>query len=301
MFERTMALRYVVTRGLRGMVRTPLVQLLCIGTIASCMLLLGTTLLVWTNIQAMHRDLGLDVPITVYLASGTDTAASAELVQRLSRMPEVEWVEHVSQEAARERLARGLGDERGSLAELDVSLLPETIDVSVVPDAPAAFVSELADHLRGELIVEEVADLGPWAAQAQSLIDALRWIASIIAGLVSIACTATVWTTVRLAVFARRDEVAILSLLGGTRRFVRGPFLFEGCLQGALGAGLAVALLAAGFELVRPTMVEGLSLLLAAGNIQFLSTMEAILLIIFGGVLGVLGSRGAVARHILLA
>ena len=52
------------------------------------------------------------------------------------------------------------------------------------------------------------------------------------AALVAFACMAIVWSTIRLAVYARRDEIHILRLVGGTARFVRGPFIVEGCCKG---------------------------------------------------------------------
>ena len=65
-----------------------------------------------------------------------------------------------------------------------------------------------------------------------------------VAALVSLACLAIVWSTIRLGVFARRAELDILRLVGGTTRFVRAPFVVEGVLQGVLGTALALAGLA---------------------------------------------------------
>ena len=76
------ALGYVIARGLRGMGQAPLVQMLAVGTMAVCMLLLGAVVLVWINAQGMVRAWGIDVPMTVYLVDGADEAAVDELAAR---------------------------------------------------------------------------------------------------------------------------------------------------------------------------------------------------------------------------
>ena len=87
------ALGYVIVRGLRGMGQAPLVQMLAVGTMAVCMLLLGAVVLVWINAQGMVRAWGIDVPMTVYLVDGADETAVDELAARIQALPEVDAVE----------------------------------------------------------------------------------------------------------------------------------------------------------------------------------------------------------------
>ena len=89
----------------------------------------------------------------------------------------------------------------------------------------------------------------------------------------------------------------LLRLVGGTSRFVRGPFVVEGVLQGVLGTGLALAGLWLAFELVHPFLEQGLALMFAAGSIRFFSPLELGLALAFGGLLGLLGARAAVAHY----
>jgi cell division transport system permease protein len=116
--------------------------------------------------------------------------------------------------------------------------------------------------------------------------------------LVGLACMAIVWSTIRLAVYARRAEIQILRLVGGTGRFVRGPFIVEGCLQGALGAAMALGLLYVGFDHLRPVLEGGLSLLFAAGALRFFTPLEIGIGVAFGAMVGLLGSRAATGRYV---
>jgi cell division protein FtsX len=291
------ALGYVVHRGLRGMVRAPLVQVLAVVTIGVCMLLLGTVTLAWTNARSIADGWGIDVPVTVYLVDGVDPSASAELHHRVAALPHVERVETIDGERAMTRLREGLADDPSLLAGLDPELLPVSLEIHLDTGAHAVATS-IADELRAEPIVEDVVVAGAWVERAHRMLDTLRALALAAAALVGAACLAIVWSTIRLAVYARRAEIEILRLVGGTGTFVHGPFVIEGLVQGVLGTALAVALLWLGFDAARPFLAEAFSLAFAAGSLQFLSAQECALLVAFGGVLGLLGSRAAVARYV---
>jgi cell division transport system permease protein len=295
---------YAFTRGLRGMGQSPLVQLLAIGTMAVCMLLLGTTMLIFQNAQRVAHDLGVDTPVTVYMQPGADATAAAELRERIAALPEVEQAVRVTPAMALDRLQQGLGQganldaERAELlAGVDASNLPDSIELQLIAGVEPGFADALATRVQAMDGVDEVAVLGPWVQQVESMLTTLRWLAFGVAALVSLACLAIVWSTIRLGVFARRSEIHILRLVGGTARFVRGPFLIEGVLQGVLGTALALACLWLSFELVRPFLERGMSLMFAAGSLHFFTIVEMSVAIGFGGLIGVIGSRAAVARH----
>ncbi|HVI03330.1 MAG TPA: permease-like cell division protein FtsX [Enhygromyxa sp.] len=298
---------YALSRGLRGMGQSPLVQLLAIGTMAVCMLLLGTATLLLQNAQRIASDLGVDTPVTVYMLPGTDPNAVAELQAKVAELPEVAAVEHVTPEMALARLQDGLGrdslasvgeSERAELlAGIDPNTLPDSLEIALVPGVEPGFADALAGRVAAMDGVEEASALGPWVQQVERMLTTLRWLAFGIAALVSLACMAIVWSTIRLGVFARRSEIEILRLVGGTGRFVRGPFVVEGVLQGVLGTALAIACLWLGFELIRPFLERGLALVFAAGSLRFFTVVEIGLALGFGAVIGLIGSRAAVARH----
>jgi cell division protein FtsX len=291
---------YVFIRGLRGMGQSPLVQLLAIGTMAVCMLLLGTTMLIFANASRVVHDLGIDTPVTVYMQPDVDPATAAALRERIAALPEVARAERVSPEQALARLQAGAGEtsERAELlAGIDPSVLPESVEIEFVSGVEPGFADALATRVQGMDGVEEVTVLGPWVQQVERMMTTVRALAIGVALLVSLACLAIVWSTIRLGVFARRSEIQLLRLVGGTASFVRGPFVVEGVVQGILGTALALTGLWLAFELIRPLLERGLALLFAAGSLQFFSNVEMIVALGFGALLGLIGSRAAVARH----
>jgi cell division protein FtsX len=288
---------YALGRGLRGMAQSPLVQLLAIGTMAVCMLLLATTLLLFQNARAIAAGWGIEVPVTVYMQHGIEPAAVEALRDKLAALPEVEQAERITPAEALARLDEGVGDHPELLAGIDAHALPDSIELQLVAGVEPGFADALASRVQAMDGVDEVAVLGPWVQQAESMLDTFEWLAIGVAALVSLACLAIVWSTIRLGVFARRAELDILRLVGGTTRFVRAPFVVEGVLQGVLGTALALAGLWLAFDLIRPFVEQGMALLFAAGSIRFFQPIELGLAIAFGGLLGLLGSRAAVAGH----
>lgn len=291
------SLGYVVARGVRGMAQAPAVQLLAVGTMAVCMLLLGVVVLAWSNAQSMVRAWGLDVPVTVYLVDGAETGHVDVVVERLYALPEVAQVRRVTPELALQRLTEGLGEDGTLIEGLDPAVLPMSLEIDLSPGTDPDFGHALAERLRELPSVDEVAVAGAWAGRAHELLATLEDLALGAGLLVSLACMAIVWSTIRLGVYARRAELQILRLVGGTSRFVHGPFVFEGMVQGALGAALALGMLWLGFDAVHPFLERGLSLLFAAGALRFFGPLELGVGVAFGAAVGTLGARAAVTRY----
>jgi cell division transport system permease protein len=104
-----------------------------------------------------------------------------------------------------------------------------------------------------------------------------------------------VTNTIRLAVYARRDELEILALVGASRTFLRVPFLIEGLLQGAVGGLLGVGLLFAIFHVAVPQLRDALELFLGWSDPAFLSPRNVGILVSGGAAFGLTGAAAAVA------
>jgi len=278
--------------------QSALVQLLAIGTMAVCMLMLGTATLIFQNARDIADGWGVDVPMTVYMIEGTSEDETKALARRMRRLPEVTTVERITPNMALERLHQGLGEQSDVLEGIDADALPDTLEVYLDPELGPTFAPKLATRLLDFGPVEEVGVLGDWVQEAQSVLATLRNLALGVGLLVGLACMAIVWSTIRLGVFARRAELEILRLVGGTNAFVRGPFLVEGVLQGVLGTALALGTLWLAFDVLEPFLARGLSMVLAAGSLEFFTPLQLGLALGLGALIGALGARAAVARYV---
>jgi len=114
---------------------------------------------------------------------------------------------------------------------------------------------------------------------------------------VLLAALLVVANTIRLAVYARRDEIEIMKLVGATDAYVRAPFLMEGALQGLLGSSIAVGSILAVQHWLLPRAEQAFAFAAGVAPPQMLPA-HAAALVAFGGIVGLLGSWIAVGRFL---
>jgi cell division transport system permease protein len=116
-----------------------------------------------------------------------------------------------------------------------------------------------------------------------------RAVSLIIVTIVSIAAALTVANVVRLAAYARRDEIEIMQLVGSPIAYVRGPFIVEGVLQGGGGALVALVLLWVGYAVAQARYGQLVTAALGLDGLNFLPATTVVLLLVGGMVVGCLG------------
>jgi len=279
--------------GLRG---SPLPTGVSILTIAVATIPLGGLWVVTGNMRALLDQFGSELQLTAFLDSKVRSDAGRSLAAKASAIPGVERVEFVSQEQALERFRTRLGGS-ALVDALESNPLPASLMVALAADARTpdrvAAVSEALHRLPG---VEDVAGGETWI---EGYGRALRLVRSAGIGLGSVLALATlliVANTIRLAVYARRDELEILALVGASRTYVRVPFLLEGLVQGAIGGLLGVGLLFGIFHLAVPQLRDALELFLGWSEPAFLSPRNIGILVAGGAGFGFAGAAVAALR-----
>jgi cell division transport system permease protein len=135
-----------------------------------------------------------------------------------------------------------------------------------------------------------------WVEGYARAVGFVRGVAVVLGSVLALATLLIVSNTIRLSVYARRDEIEILALVGAGRLFVAAPFLLEGLLQGAAGSALALAALWVGFQVMTSSFGGGLELLLGSAQPVFFGATQALALLAVGAALGGIGSGFAVLR-----
>jgi cell division transport system permease protein len=107
--------------------------------------------------------------------------------------------------------------------------------------------------------------------------------------LLTLAAALTVASVVRLTLHARRDELAIMHLVGAPQAFVNGPFIMEGTIQGGAGALLAVVTLGVAFVILRSRYLSPLASAVSISPFVFLSPLACLALVVGGMAVGCLG------------
>jgi cell division transport system permease protein len=170
-----------------------------------------------------------------FVPTATDQQIRAVQTE-LEQSPNVKRFEFISQRAAYELFRKIFADEPDLIANADPSKLPPSF--RVVPEDPA-LTGTVALQFRGRAGVDEVLTA---QEQVKRMLRAISWIRRLFFGISGILLASSLFlivNTIRLATFARRREIQIMKLVGATNWFIRIPFMLEGLIQGATGAGLA--------------------------------------------------------------
>ena len=137
-----------------------------------------------------------------------------------------------------------------------------------------------------------------WVRRFQALLALARRGVVLLAVVLGLAVLLIIGNTSRLAILNRRDEIEIVKLIGGTDAFIRRPFLYSGLQQGVLGAVTAVLLVQTCLALLSQPIGDLANLYGSLFRLEGLDLTAMGWLAIIGGVLGWLGSRIAVSRHL---
>jgi cell division transport system permease protein len=296
---RLRALVYGVGRALRGSAGRPLVTILSTGAIGVALLLVGLAVLAARNVGAVTGRWDRGVQMIVYLTDGTTPERARAIGAVLGSLHAIERVDYVPPDAAWRRLADSLGSQRRDLLDgVEAGFLPASLEVRLAGGVRSvAAASPVIDKLKHTPGVEEVEFLGDWVDRLTALLGALRFGALLLALLVGGACIYIVAGTIQLGMYARKDELDVLRLVGATDAFIRLPLVVEGALQGTVGAAIGVGLLYGVYRFGAPTLERLLGGAIGAVHLDFLGPTLVAGALGAGLVFGVLGSWLAIGRH----
>jgi cell division transport system permease protein len=286
-----------VRRAAVNLWRAPLPSLVSVLTIGLALFLGASFAVGVLSARKLLQGWGAEPSITLYLDRAVTDEEAKALADRIVAAEHAQSVRYVDQAQAMQRLKTELGDLGGALDGLPENPLPPSLEV--VPDGSPgpAEVRALAGRLGQMSHVVDVDYGREWLDRIEALGRAMRNFGSGALALVLAAALLVVANTIRLAVYARRDEIEIMKLVGATNAYVRTPFLLEGVLQGLAGAILAVLGLEIVQRVVIPQAAAAFSFAAGAAAPHLLAAHFGILLGA-GAVVGLLGSYLAVARFL---
>ena len=222
---------------------SPGVNLLATLTLAATLALAGLVLLVLANLGRQLEIQREDVRVHVYLREDVGPEARAALTTELAGQPGVASVQFVGKDEALRRYREWAGDLAALSDELETNPLPESLELRLLsgPEVERQGEAILA-AVRGNPAVEDVRFDREWLARLEALLSLARLGGSGLALAVFGAVIFVMASVLRLAVYARREEIDIMLLVGATPAFVRGPFLVAGVAQGVLAAAAALVI-----------------------------------------------------------
>lgn len=232
---------YFIAEVFRSLRRNNWMTFASIGTVTVSLFVLGVFLILALNMNRLAGMLESQVQISVYLEDHLTDREKRQIEYDITSLQGIDTVKYVDRDEAKTRLQERLGDQKYLLDALsDDNPLPDAFEVTVTTPAVVESAASAISAMSG---VEE-------AKYGQDVIEHLfditrlmRIFGLVLMLLLGAATLFIIANTIRLTVFARRKEIAIMKYVGATDWFIRWPFLLEGIVLGCFGGIIAAVAL----------------------------------------------------------
>jgi cell division transport system permease protein len=270
--------------------------LVSIGTIAIAFSTLGGFLLVSVNVQDVLDRWLQAAEMSVYLHDTASADDRVALEQFLRAQPMVAEVEYVSRERALERFQNDFPELRDVTTGIGENPFPSAFEVRLrTGNGGDTDAESLSSEVAGKPGVSDIRYDRRWLARLVGIVTTARLAAALMAGILMLGAAFTVAAVVRLSLYARRDELEIMQLVGAPFTYIRGPFIMEGLLLGGTGAAVALAAIAVLYSMLSRWLGSDLAGFAGIGQLRFLGFTEFVMMLL-GGV-GVGAAAGTVASR----
>ena len=287
---------FSLKRAWQGFWRNAVMSLAATATMVLMLLLLAGFWIIQAGLLAGLEFTEQKVEVVAYLQPNATESQVDELRDSLEVMPEVDEVVYVTRDEALERFRASMEAQgREDLTQyLDTNPLFASLEVKLTDPTGIRAVGESlreAPPVRNVINIEDLVD------RVLTVTEILRTAGTVILIVVGVICLFIIVNTIRLAVFARAEEIEIMRLVGASDAFIRWPFVFEGAFVGLLGALITLGVLAAAADPLSGFMLDFFRILpIQVGSLS----RDLITLVMGAGVgLGIVGSWISVRTYLI--
>jgi cell division transport system permease protein len=232
---------YLIGEGSRGLFQAKLMTVISIATIAVVLFVSSLVCIAALSVFSNLRHAVERADFVVYLtdAASSDETARSDLLAFLRSLPQVRSVSYVDRDSALGRFRNLYGSEM--LDAVDGNPLPASFEITLSREhqSSAAAVA-LKDRLQNQKGVEGVRFAREWLEFLEGVKRGFFWAAVALIGCMIVVLHMTVSNTIKLTIYARKELVRTMHLVGATRFFISLPFIIEGMLQGCIGGAIAM-------------------------------------------------------------
>lgn len=280
---------YAVREAVAAFQRAPVLTGLSSAMVGLALFVVGLFGLATYNLQLALSAIEERVEVAVYLRDDARQSEIDLLLTELAAIPEVRTVRFVSKRDALERARVELPEFGDVFGDLEVNPLPQSLEVELRPgDRNPEIVRKVSDAAIVYPFVEDAQYGRDWVDRLFALRRIGAWSTAVLGSAFAMVAALIIGTALRIAIFARRDEIYVMRLVGAKKSFIRRPFLLEGAMAGLLGGALAWALTYGTYRGVYLYLFE----------VAWVPTAWIAIGLLSGGAFGAFSSALAIRRHL---
>jgi len=226
---------YLLREGFRGVFLHGFMSFAAVCVTVACLIIMGTFSLVLYNVHVMIVDLEKENQVLVYIDEDYSEAEAKSVGSQINLISNVHEAKFVSREQALDNFV-GKQSDTTAFNGVDASILRDRYEVTVEDNSLLEQTVAEIEKIDG---VAEVSAHYEIANGFQSLQKVLNIASMVIIIVLFVVSLFIISNTVKLAMYSRSEEIAIMKMVGATNSFIRLPFVVEGFILGMLGAVIA--------------------------------------------------------------
>ena len=286
---------YLINEGFKSILTHGFMSFATVTIVIACLVIMGSFSLIAVNVSAMLDELEASNEVIAYVEETLTEDEARGLQDDIEYIANVSSAEFVTREQAMEEFA----------AQYDDETLFQDVEASVFRDRYVIYLNDISlmgqtqeelSQINGIAKVNAYLEVAEGFVTVRNVISAVSLILIVVLVVVSVFIMAN---TIKLATYSRREEIAIMKMVGASNWFIRFPFVVEGLALGLLGGALGFLLEWGVYDVVTNRIVGGLM-----GNlisvIPFASVSTYVLAIYLGVgvVVGGFGSAIAIRNYL---
>lgn len=284
---------YLLGEGFRAVFKHGFMSFAAISITVACLVIINSFLLICYNLNLTVEDVQKETRIVVCIDETYTEAESKSVGSDINLLDNVANAKFISRAEALENF---IGDSDESLFEgLDPQSMRDQFEITLVDNAKIAETKADLENVTG--VADVYADIE--VGNALATIRTVLYIASFaIAAILLVVSLIIISNTIRLAMLDRREEIAIMKMVGATNSFIRFPFFVEGFILGFFGAVLSFFIEWGLYELIREAILNtGLEVLTVVPFSEVMMPM-AVICAVAGFFIGIFGSLMSIRRFL---
>jgi cell division transport system permease protein len=287
---------FSIKRAWQGFWRNAVMSIAATATMVLMLMLLAGFWIIHTGLNAALDFTESKVNVEAKIFDNAAPFQVQELMDKVKAMPEVADLEYISRDDALKRFrANRAAQHQDDLTQfLDANPFHASIEISLKDPSQYATLQE---RLTKEPIVSGVENIQSLVTRVLTVTNVLRTAGLVVLVVIALIVLFIIVNTIRLAVFARAEEIEIMRLVGASDAFIRWPFVFEGALVGLLGALATLGVLYVASDALSRFMFEFFRVLpLTFGSLA----RDLVTIVLAAGVgLGIVGSWVSVRTYLI--
>lgn len=287
---------YLFSQGFIGIFRNSVMTTASILVLTCCMLVIGTFGLIVSVIESnLEKVDDLNV-IVAYIDDSADDAKITELKNSITSLRNVVEVRFIDKETALENLKEQMGENSELLDyyQNGINPLPNSFEIIFDDPEQAHILLNSVEKLEG---VSKTSDKIDLVETVSTITHGLLIIAAVLMGVLLVVALFVIVNTIKLGLYARKNEISIMRYIGATNSFIVTPFIVEGVIIGMIAAAISFGIQLYLYNFVLADIITSYGI----GEMPAFSTHIPSLLVLFGGIglfAGIIASGFSIKKYL---